>query len=67
MFHGDIKGRSYGNERVEISWESDYYLEFGWIRVVALQTTLKNIMRRFAYIVYFRDSIRQNFHLGSLI
>lgn len=34
MFHGDTQGRSYGNERVEISWESDYCLEFGWIRVV---------------------------------
>lgn len=47
MFHGDIKGRSYGNERVEISWESDYCLEFGWIRVVTLQATLKNIMQCF--------------------
>jgi len=67
MFHGDIKGRSYGNERVEISWESDYCLEFDWIRVVTLQVTLKNIMQRFAYIAYFWDSIRRNFHRGFLI
>lgn len=67
MFHGDIKGRSYGNERVEISWESDYCLEFGRIRVVTSQATLKNIMRRFACVVYLRDSIRRNFRRGSLI
>lgn len=52
MFHSDIKGRSYGNERVEISRESDYCLEFGGICVLTLRMAVKNIMRRSACIVY---------------
>lgn len=52
MFHGDIKGRSYGNEGVEISRESDYCLEFGGICVVTLRMAVKNIIRRSACIVY---------------
>lgn len=48
MFHDDIKGRSYGNERVEISRESDYCLEFDGIRVVTSPATPKNIVRRYA-------------------
>lgn len=34
MFRSDVKGRGYGNERVEISREFDYCLEFDGIRVV---------------------------------
>jgi len=46
MFHGNVKGRSYGNERVEISRESDYCLEFDAICLtVALPATLKNVAR----------------------
>jgi len=63
MFHGNVKGRSYGNERVEISRESDYCLEFDAIRclAVALPATLKNVTR----IVYFRHSVRRNFSVAA--
>lgn len=66
MFHGDVKGRSYGNERVEISRESDYCLGFDGIRVVTSRATLKNVTRCMC-VVYFRDSIQRHFRRGSLI
>lgn len=67
MFHGDIKGRSYGNERVEISRESDYCLEFDGdtVSLPHRSATLKNIVRRCARTVYLRDTHARNFNVAT--
>jgi len=65
MFHGDIKGRSYGNERVEISRESDYCLEFGGICVVTLRIAVKNIMHHSVHCVFISEILSDEIFVAA--
>lgn len=58
MFRSNVKGRSYGNERVEISRESDYCLEFVGIHTVC---------RRYLAVTVLSEIPSRNFRRGSLI